>query len=584
MSTTETPANSGDIPLKPVTAAPSPRAAAPRLVEKFPLLPRPWTLPPEPRWGRYIAAALLLAILVLYSFVMHAYYAGAHGGVDQSGYLRTAQLLVDTHRLSFIPVDPYQFASRMCIMTEPFRDLTPEEVQAGAAPYHIYAKYPFGFPLLAAVARWASGSFAAMYMVNPASTVLALAFAYLMFRQLLTRFTSLIGVLLLACNPLTLYYSNDANSHATTLLFICIGFWGLLAWMRTHSKWQGFVGGFALGYACTIRYSEFLLVLPVASAAAASFFANFWSWFKNRRTGGGGMKLAPMTNWLYPVLGWAIPIATLCIICWISFGQPWKTGYTYCHEDTGFGWKYFLGASGSGGGVDTAKQGNWETFLLQLNRTGLYVLWPLALVGLFGMVAKLPRVAMVLLLWLLPPTFLYMFYYWAPNGAETMVNYLRFFISIVPGLISPASGSPSTPSPTSRSRPPPTPPRTPSPITSPPSSPSPLSPWPSSWSPPGSPSTTPKNTSPNSISSSTFSPPPAAPSGSSGIPAWACSSPPSSPSSSPAPGVSNAAPPPTKPAWPWVWPSPPCSPAASTSTPSPPSSNPPTPAGSSSAR
>src|SRR5205085_5977703 len=95
-----------------------------------------------------------------------------------------------------------------------------------------------------------------MYLVNPLCTVLACYFAYFLCRQLVSPFASLMGVAWLACNPLTLVYATDANSHASTLLCVCAGFWGLLSWMRLggqgKANWRGFLGGFALGYACTI--------------------------------------------------------------------------------------------------------------------------------------------------------------------------------------------------------------------------------------------------------------------------------------------------------------------------------------------
>ena len=131
------------------------------------------------------------------------------------------------------------------------------------------------------------------------------------------------------------------------------------------------------------------------------------------------------------VLGWAIPVAVLAGVCWVSFGEPWKTGYTYCKESTGFAWKYL---SGDFGDNMPGRTGNWETLVTQLNHTGLFVLWPLAIAGLFAMVGSAWRLGLLISLWVLPSAILYMLYYWAPT-AENTVGYLRFFMSIVPGMI-----------------------------------------------------------------------------------------------------------------------------------------------------
>lgn len=386
-----------------------------------------------------------LTILVLDALTLFGYYAGAQGGVDQAGYLMTARLIAGEtnldnptvtaaptlddashpkasfvqrasafdwlrNRLSFVPESPFQFASRMCVMTEPYGPADPSK----PAEYRIYAKYPFGFPLLAAIARSFAG-WSAMYLVNPICTALACLVAYFLFRQVVSPFMALLGMLWLACNPLVLFYANDANSHSTTLMCVVVGFWGLLSWMRTGKVWRAWIGGLALGYACTIRYSEFLLVLPVLFAAAVQFRPN-------RKRILGSLSL---------VAAWAIPVGILAIVCWISFGSPWKTGYSYCNESTGFGWKYFTGDFGD---PMVRKIGNWETFIQQLNRTALFIFWAPAIVGLLAMLGSSWRLGVTILLWVLPQTILYMLYYWAPGG-EVTVAYMRFFMTLMPGFI-----------------------------------------------------------------------------------------------------------------------------------------------------
>ena len=460
------------------------KAKGPALAEK-PL----WPTPEEAVGRRWLAVMVFIGIVGLYAYALSFFYTGAHAGVDQNGYLMTARLIAGDKNifapnapapptdvsaisgpmqkwtgynrlrerftpevvyplrhapdaaaaelsaraaehplpsrmqqwgafdwlrngLSFVPETPYQFAGRMDIITEPYGPADPGK----PAEYRVYAKYPFGFPLLAAIGRMIGG-IDGMYVINPLCTVLACYFAYFLFRQAVTPFMSLLGVIWLACNPLVLYYANDANSHASTLFCVTAGFWGVLSWLRSGGRqnWRAWIGGFALGYACTIRYSEFLLVLPVMFAALLNFR---WEW----KRFWGSLSL---------MLAWAIPIAVLAGVCWVSFGLPWKTGYTYCKESTGFAWAYLSGDFGDG---LPGRVGNWETLVTQLNHTGLFVLWPLGVAGLFAMLGSAWRLGMLLTLWVLPSTLLYMLYYWAPGGENT-VGYMRFFMSIMPGLI-----------------------------------------------------------------------------------------------------------------------------------------------------
>ena len=165
-------------------------------------------------------------------------------------------------------------------------------------------------------------------------------------------------------------------------------------------------------------------LMVLASAGTLGLAAFVWTVILLRPT------FSSLLGSLSVLCGWAIPIGALAAVCWVCYGAPWKTGYTYCHESTGFAWKYLTGDMGHG----MIKQGNWETLITQLNHTGLFVLWPLALAGIFALVGSAWRLGLLIALWVLPATCLYMLYYWAPVGENT-VGYLRFFISIMPGLI-----------------------------------------------------------------------------------------------------------------------------------------------------
>ena len=61
-------------------------------------------------------------------------------------------------------------------------------------------------------------------------------------------------------------------------------------------------------------------------------------------------------------------------------------------------------------------------------------MWPLALAGLMGMIGSAWRLGCTIALWVIPSMMLYMLYYWAPGGAAN-TGYLRFFVTVMPGLI-----------------------------------------------------------------------------------------------------------------------------------------------------
>jgi hypothetical protein len=84
----------------------------------------------------------------------------------------------------------------------------------------------------------------------------------------------------------------------------------------------------------------------------------------------------------------------------------------------GFSWDYF--------------DENWETMLRHMNQLGLFFLFPLGIMGLLWMLAWSWRLASVMAAWIVPNLWIYALYYWAPDG--TGIGYLRFFLTIFPGL------------------------------------------------------------------------------------------------------------------------------------------------------
>lgn len=345
-----------------------------------------------------VAGFLLTVFLILYALLLHSFYEPAHPGVDQNGYMVTARLLSQHGRLYFRPHNPLQFAGRMMVLTPDGK---------------IFAKYPPGVGFLGAIARMIYRP-SAMYLVDPICTVMALFFAYLLFRSLLDPFMALIGVIWLGLNPVTLTYADDANSHGAALGFTVLGFWALLSWWRKGGTWRGIIAGAALGFCCSIRYTEFLWCLPLLAVIVMAVQERRRSW----RQG------------LTVLLAFAVPVGILALVNWASFGAPWRTGYWFCKEQTGFAWHYFIG---NPTGV-IPRQGNWQSLLEQMENLGLFLLFPLAMAGLIRLFWSRRKLALAVGLWVIPSAVVYLFYYWAPTNDFT-TGYLRFFLDIFPALI-----------------------------------------------------------------------------------------------------------------------------------------------------
>lgn len=361
---------------------------------------------PRRRWVCLLAAMLVIGAFFLAS---RTWWVPAHPGVDQNGYLVGGKMLAETGSMALRPrhpgtgaVDPFQFVGRMWV-----------GVDLGTAQERYYPKYPVGLPLIYAGAIKVGGAAQGVplaYMVSPIGAVLGLIATFLLGRMLVGSIPSLFALLVVACSPAMLQLVNNPNSHAASFAFVMWGMYLGLRWWQVGGWWRALVGAFLAGCAVSIRYTEGLLVLPLAVAAISRLSAGR---YRDRRAWGGAIVLAA---------GWLLPVVALLAHNKHEMGV-W-TGYGPTNESTGFAWAYFAE--------------NWDTLLRTLFQSGLMLLFPMAVGGVLAAFWWDRRVATMLALWIVPNLLVYTAYYWAPDGNS--IGYARFFLSIFPPMAIAATG------------------------------------------------------------------------------------------------------------------------------------------------
>ncbi|HEX8322762.1 MAG TPA: glycosyltransferase family 39 protein [Tepidisphaeraceae bacterium] len=346
----------------------------------------------ETRGHRAVAAALAFAIAVAYFLLVLQYWAPAHSGVDQNGYLVGGKQLAWTGSTGLKPAEPLGFVSSMWVLNE----------KTGVS----YPKYPVGLPLLYAIVLWTCGSVGpkAAFLISPVTAATAVLGMYFLTRRFAGAFASLMAMLVMAFGQVMLVLANNPNSHASCLAFCVWGVFLLIRFWETGTLWRGVTAGFLLGFAATIRYTEGLLALLIAFT-----FVGMVDW----RSGRSWLRC------LTPTLGWLIPVAYLVGFNLIAMGTI--TGYDTTNESV------------PGSAFTLEHMGlNWEKLVRQVHDTGLFFTLPLGLLGMGLALRSGVRRGTLLWLWLVPGTLTYMAYYWAP---ERGVSYLRFFLTLMPPIV-----------------------------------------------------------------------------------------------------------------------------------------------------
>jgi hypothetical protein len=351
----------------------------------------------------------MVAILVAFLVYVTADYAPAfHAGVDEHAYLLAAKSLATQGTFARHLADPYQFTGENMVQT---------------APLTFYPKTPIGYPLLCAAAYKLGGP-SAPFLVNPVMASLALVGIFLLGRALGGNVVGLCAALLLAGNPLHLFYAQQSMAHASD---ICVATWAIYFAYRwaAHGHWfDAACTGLLLGFDVTVRPTAILILLPMV---AMILFRLRKLPLQRGRTAVGCVLL---------LISAAIGVAPTFVHQAIAFGSPLTSGYSLTGETSAFGLASFID--------------HFFPMLTDFNVPGfgLFLIFPAALLAMIfwpklrSLInqrlhispAPQPPIGWLLSLWVLPILLLYTAYYWYP-ASNNVPLYLRFFLSVYPPLI-----------------------------------------------------------------------------------------------------------------------------------------------------
>ena len=160
-------------------------------------MPRLGVIDTEPFWKRALYFIVMGAILVGYSYMLACYFAPAHPGINQNGYLVGGKNLAEYGTMGMKLKEPYEHLGWMW-------NLVDRNAKKPGAKEDIwfYPKYPIGTGALFAaclkVSQWKNhGSWEAgkiwSFYVNPAGAVLSIAAMFMLVRQFAGSFAAVCG-------------------------------------------------------------------------------------------------------------------------------------------------------------------------------------------------------------------------------------------------------------------------------------------------------------------------------------------------------------------------------------------------------
>jgi len=320
---------------------------------------------------------------------------------DPNAYVMSGKQLVQHHTLRFDGRDLLRFHDHMWV--EP-------------RPNEVYAKYPPGYPLILGVA-WRLGGDRAIFWVSPFFGAIGLLAAYFLMRKMAGPWISLVGTACFVINPMLALYNGYILSHATSFGVVTVGMWLLWTWWERGGWGRALAAGVVLGYAPLVRYTDALVLLPMAAVVLlrlAGVYPHGGQDLARRPLAGARRRIAVLLDGGAMGAGALACLVPLMLHHRHAFGELWRTGYDLTGEQTAFQWA--LLAKG------------FPVLIHHLNDLALFMIFPLAVLGT-GLLCVRRRWAesVVLGLWVVPTVLVYASYYWAPPNYGFI--YVRFQMS-----------------------------------------------------------------------------------------------------------------------------------------------------------
>jgi len=320
---------------------------------------------------RYLPWFLLISIIISHFSFLLSFFAPAIATPDANGYWAQGSLLFEKGRTWFKPESPLQYIGIHWLPTESGR---------------YYSRYPPGLPLFIGLVYKLFG-YKASLLINPILAELSLIGLYLFLKRVSGKWWGLVGIAVLASNPLFNQQALWCFAHMAVTCFLIWGLVLLVRWAENGRLWEAFLSGMLFGCIPTIRYPEALFGL-----GAAVFM------LLHRRD-----RERIWTHYLMASVGAAPPLLPLLIRNQMAFGAFYRTGYSLSREQMAFGWVFLR-----------------NHFIPYIR--GLFVegMGPFLTMGMIGMAMMLwderrRRLGILLTLLVVPSTLLYMAYYWMPS-------------------------------------------------------------------------------------------------------------------------------------------------------------------------
>ncbi len=316
-----------------------------------------------------------------------------------------------------------------------------------AAPQAM-AKYPPGWPLCLALGYRMAGLRGAMW-VNPLLTIISALAMLLLTRELFGAAAAAICTFAWVTAPMHLMYMTYPLAHSADVAFTLLAFLFSTRWARSHRWGWALPAGLCAGFMPLIRPTS-VIVWP----ALAALFAFLRREQRKspaappvptpdkseqpracRCTTGARRLLGPSGRpWLAAALGFSIPLLFLGIYNQRAFGNAGHTGYHFTGEDRAFDFSWIsprlnacIASTWRGLETPDAFRARWRSIWQDRSQLFNERILALCLAGLV-LCGRRAALAVILMLWLIPPLLLYASYYFFVPGRV----FYRFLLSGMP--------------------------------------------------------------------------------------------------------------------------------------------------------